>query len=107
MKLGDKAEFEGAASSFRSTPVPRRGMAALEMETEVPEYAFPGARVICFGLHAGTKKKFRARVLKIRPTFPRIVVRFEATEDGTGTSAIELPEMRLAYVTMADIAQLY
>ena len=74
----------------------------------MPAWALPGGnQIFCWGLHAGTKKKFRARVLQIRRTgWPRIVVRFEATADGRGTSAIELPEMRTAYVTMAEIEEI-
>ena len=83
-------------------------MPTLEEERGVPAWALPGGnQIFCWGLHAGTKKKFRARVLQIRRTgWPRIVVRFEATADGRGTSAIELPEMRTAYVTMAEIEEI-
>ena len=82
-------------------------MPPLEVERGVPAFALSGGgQIYCWGLHAGIKKKFRARVIKLRPTFPRIVVRFEATEDGSGTSAIELPEIKTAYVTMADIEEI-
>jgi hypothetical protein len=77
------------------------------VERGVPAFALPGGdQIFCWGLHAGVRKRFRARVIKLRATFPRIVVRFEATEDGTGTSALELPEMQSAYVTMADIEEI-
>ena len=103
IKYGDKGELDGAASSFRSTPVPSKAMPSLQIEQGVPAFALPGAgQIYCWGLHAGIRKRFKARVIKIRPTFPRIVVRFEATEDD-GTSAIELPELSTAYVTAADI----
>ena len=36
--------------------------------------------------------------------FPRIVVTYTTTEDGTDTNALALPEMKIAYVTMADVA---
>ena len=60
------------------------------------------------GLHAGTKKRFRARVLSLRNNaWPRIVVQFYALEDGTvPASALMLPEMKTAYVSMEDIAPL-
>ena len=42
-------------------------------------------------------------VVSHRTQFPRIVVKYVSTEDNT-TTPIALPEMRTAYVTMADIA---
>ena len=54
------------------------------------------------GLHAGTRKRFKAEVVKLRPQFPRIVVKYTATEDDN-TAVIALPEMRTAYLTMADV----
>ena len=56
------------------------------------------------GLHAGVRKRFRARVDSLRPQWPPVVVTYTASEDGAGTSALELPEMRTAYVTAADVA---
>ena len=47
--------------------------------------------------------RFRARVTSLRKQFPRIVVTYTATEDGTSTSALALPEMKTAYLTMADV----
>jgi hypothetical protein len=41
-------------------------------------------------------------LVKLRSQFPRIVVKYIATEDGN-TAAIALPEMRTAYLTMADV----
>ena len=55
------------------------------------------------GLHAGARKRFKAEVLSLRTQFPRIVVKYFASEEGN-TNAIALPEMRTAYVTMADVA---
>lgn len=99
--------MEGKASSFMSTPVARRGMADLSIETGVPGWAMPGGEdIYAWGLHAGSKKKFRAKVLRLRPQFPRIVVEYISTEDGTGTNSLQLPEMKTAYVTMADIEQI-
>ena len=81
-------------------------MPDLSIELGVPAYALPGGgEIYCWGLHAGMKKRFRARVVKLRPTFPRIVVRFVALEDGTvPANDLLLPEMKTAYVTMQDIA---
>ena len=68
----------------------------------VPAYALPGEEVWAMGLHAGARKRFKAEVLSLRKQFPRIIVKYIATEDGN-TVAIALPEMRTAYVTMADV----
>jgi hypothetical protein len=106
-KYGDRGEMDGAARNFQSTPVPSKPMPSLEIERGVPAYALPGGgQIFCMGLHAGVRKKFRARVVSLRRTFPRIVVRYEATEDGSGTSRLELPELQTAYVTMADIEEI-
>ena len=40
------------------------------------------------GLHAGTRKRFKAEVVKLRTQFPRIVVKYTATEDDN-TAEIE------------------
>ena len=55
------------------------------------------------GLHAGSRKRFKAKVVCHRTQFPRIVVKYISTEDDI-TTPIALPEMRTAYVTMADVA---
>ena len=41
-------------------------------------------------------------VTSLRTIFPRIVVRYTATEDGEKAS-IQLPEMRTAYLCAADV----
>ena len=46
--------------------------------------------------------RFKAEVVGLRKQFPRIIVKYTATEDGN-TAAIALPEMRTAYVTMVDV----
>ena len=56
------------------------------------------------GLRAGVRMRFRARVVSVRKLFPRIVVEYTSTERGTGISALELPEMKTAYLTMADVS---
>ena len=83
-------------------------MPSLDEERGVPAFALPGGgQIYAMGLHAGVRKRFRARVIQIRRTgWPRIVVRYEATEDGSGTSDLLLPEMKSAYVTMADISEI-
>ena len=106
-KFGSKGEFEGAASSFKSSPVPRRALPPVSVETSVPAFAMPGGgEIYAYGLHAGVRKRFRAKVLRLRTQFPRIVVEYLSTEDGSGTNALELPEMRTAYLTTNDIEQI-
>ena len=53
------------------------------------------------GLHAGSRKRFRAEVVSLRTQFPRIVVKYISTEDGI-TAPIALPEMK-AYLCAADV----
>ena len=57
------------------------------------------------GLHAGARKRFKAEVVSLRKQFPRIVVKYTATEDDN-TAAIALPEMKTAYLTSDDIEQI-
>jgi hypothetical protein len=101
-QYGDNGELDGAASSFRSAPAARKASVDPSVEMGVPAYALPGEQVWAMGLHAGTRKRFKAEVVKLRPQFPRIVVKYTATEDDN-TAAIALPEMRTAYLTMADV----
>ena len=54
------------------------------------------------GLHAGTRKRFKARVTKLRKLFPRIVVRYLEDENGN-VHPLTLPDPITAYVTMSDI----
>ena len=100
--FGDNGEFDGPASSFRSAPVARKPSVSLEEETGVPAYALPGAEVWAMGLHAGVRKRFHAKVTGLRKQFPRIVVRYIATESG-GTLPLELPDPVVAYLTMSDV----
>ena len=67
----------------------------------VPAFALPGELVWAMGLHAGQRKRFKAEVISLRTQFPRIVVKYIATEDGV-TAAIALPEMT-AYLHAADV----
>lgn len=55
-----------------------------------------------FGLHAGARKRFKAEVIGLRKNFPRIIVKYTATEDDV-TNAIALPEMKTAYLMMTDV----
>ena len=55
----------------------------------------PGNDVWAMGLHAGVRKRFKARVVKLRKRFPRIVVKYYATESG-GTHPLELPDPNTA-----------
>ena len=84
-------------------------MPTLEQERGVPAWALPGGGPIyAWGLHAGTRKKFRARVIDLRRSgWPRIVVKYEALDDGTvPTSDLLLPEMKVAYLSLADLEQI-
>ena len=93
----------GPASAFRSAPMARKASLDPSVDMGVPGYALPGNDVYAMGLRAGVRMRFRARVISLRKQFPRIVVRYTATEDGTGASALALPEMKTAYLTMADV----
>ena len=53
------------------------------------------------GLHAGSRKRFKAEVVGIRAAFSRIIFKYVATEDDV-TASIALPEVRKAFLTMAD-----
>ena len=101
-QYGDNGELDGAASSFRSAPAVRKASVDPSVEMGVPAYALPGEQVWAMGLHAGARKRFKAEVVKLRTQFPRIVVKYVAAEDDN-TAAIALPEMRTAYLTMADV----
>jgi hypothetical protein len=100
--FGDAGELDGAASSFRSAPMDRKASVDPSEEMGVPPYAMPGSEVLAMGLHAGVRKRFKAVVTGLRKQFPRIVVKYIATEDG-GTHPLELPDPITAYVTMSDV----
>ena len=103
-QYGDNGELDGAASSFRSAPAARKASVDPSVEMGVPAYALPGEQVWAMGLHAGTRKRFKAEVVKLRPQFPRIVVKYTATEDdNTAAISITLPEIRTVYLTIADV----
>ena len=54
------------------------------------------------GLHAGVRKRFKASVVKLNQTFPRIVVKYFATEDDNRTT-IALPEVRVSSLHVDDV----
>ena len=101
-RFGDNGEMDGAASSFRSAPAKRKASIEASLEMGVPAFALPGEEVWAMGLHAGTRKRFKAEVVGLRSQFPRIIVRYIAAEDGN-TNAIAVPEVRTAYLCAADI----
>ena len=78
----------------------RKASVSPSVDMGVPAYALPGEVVFAMGLHAGVRKRFRARVVKLRKMFPRIVVKYVATEDGSGTHPLELPDPITAYLTV-------
>ena len=70
----------------------------------VPAYALPGEQVWAMGLRAGVRMRFKADVVKLRNQFPRIVVKYVATEEGE-TSRHVLPDVLTAYLHMGDIEE--
>ena len=101
-RYGDRGELDGAASSFRSAPPSRKASVDPRVEMGVPAYALPGEQVWAMGLRAGVRMRFKAEVVKLRSRFPRIHVKYVATEDGQ-TSAHVLPDMLTAFLHMGDI----
>ena len=74
-------------------------------ELGVPAFALPGEIVFAMGLHVGVRKRFKAKVTKLRKQFPRIVVKYLEDEAG-GSHALQLPDPITAYLTMADVEPL-
>ena len=68
----------------------------------MPAWAMPGEEVWATGLLAGFRQRFRARVERLRNQFPRIVVKYIATESGE-TARVALPEMLSAYLHAGDL----
>ena len=101
-RYGDGGELDGAASSFRSAPPSRKASIDPSVEMGVPSYALPGEQVWAMGLRAGVRMRFRAEVTKLRKQFPRIVVKYIATEEGQ-TSRHVLPDLITAYLHMGDV----
>ena len=128
-RFGDSGELDGPASSFRSASAPRKESIDASLEMGVPAYCLPGEEVMAWGLHAGVRKRFRAKVVGLRKMFPRsmhevarthdmrhdadlwscgrtlgwtVIVKYIATEDG-GTHPLELPDPITAYLTASDV----
>jgi len=102
-RYGDNGELDGNGMIFRTTQAARKASVDPSVEMGIPDYAAPGEEVWAMGLHAGSRKRFKAEVVSHRAQFPRIVVKYISAEDNN-TTPIALPEMRTAYLTMADIA---
>jgi hypothetical protein len=98
-RFGDNGEFE---SRFRSAPPSRKASLDPSVETCVPAYALAGKQVWAMGLRAGVRMRFKASVIKLRSRFPRIVVKYTATEDDE-TSRHVLPDVLTAYLHMGDV----
>ena len=103
VRYGDAGELDqGPASRFRSAPPPAPPTPSVDRAMGVPAFALPGETVWAMGLHAGVRKRFKARVTKLRKMHPRIVVRYFEDETGN-TNRVALPDMITAYVTSSDV----
>jgi hypothetical protein len=71
VRFGDSGELDGAARSWRTAAPPPKAAVDPSVDMGVPAYAMPGEEVFAMGLHAGTRKRFKATVLKLRKQFPR------------------------------------
>ena len=103
-RYGDNGELDGTASSFRSAPAARKASLDVSVETEVPDFALIDEEVWAWGLHGNARKRFKAMVINHRKQFPRIVVRYIASESG-GSHRLKLPDPITAYLHAADVAQ--
>jgi hypothetical protein len=90
---------------YRSKPpLPsRRSATSLEDESAVPGFVAPGARVWARGWFAGCGEWFVARVVKVRPNFPRVHVSYLLDSAGNG-GALCLPPMD-AYLCATDLCE--
>ena len=68
-----------------------------------PRVRAAGRGGVCQRPRAGFRLRFRATVLRLRAQFPRIVVRYDATEDGNAAKPL-LPDVGTAYLTMDQVA---
>ena len=101
-RFGDNGELDGAASRFRSAPPSRKASVDPSVEMGVPAYSLPGEYVWAMGLRAGVRMRFKAEVIKLRKQFPRIVVKYTATEEDE-TNRHVLPDVLTAYLHMGDV----
>ena len=102
--FGRQGELDGAGV-YRSKP-PRpssRSATSLEDETAVPDFVTPGAHVWARGWFAGCGEWFKARVVKVRPNFPRVHVCYLQDSAGNG-GALCLPPMD-AYLCATDLRE--
>jgi len=102
-KFGSNRENETRASEWHSVPTSSRPEFDPNLEMHVPDFAAVGVSILATGLLAGVRMQFRATVVKIRPQFPRIVVRYVSTMEGISLP-IALPEVNTAYLTAAEIS---
>ena len=98
--------METSAREWMSSPVPSKPVVPLAVEYSVPGFCLPGNFVWATGLVGGVKQHlgFKATVVKLRPRYPRIHVRYEADRAGN-TARINLPEMREAYLMSDAVAE--
>ena len=96
-RFGDAGEMDGKASKYASAPAPPKPYVSVIDEMTVPTYCTVGATIKVAWWHNSAHQLFSARVEKIRPKFPRIVVRFTADAHGN-TNRLCLPEPITAYV---------
>ena len=102
-RFGDNGELDGPASAFKTAPVALKAPVSLSDEVSVPGFAMPGAELWAMGLYAGTRKRFKATVVKLRTQFPRIVVKYTADENGN-INPLALPDPNVAYLLASDVA---
>ena len=95
--------MDGPARAFKSAAATQKAAVDVSEEVGVPGFCMPGEEVYAMGLFAGSRMKFRAKVLRLRQQWPRIVIEYTATADGEGTHRHELPEMITAYVWGRDV----
>ena len=94
--------FEGAASAFRSAPVPRKAAEPVASEFGCPQYALPGGGPFwAQGWHAGQVGWFKCQTVALRKAWPRIHVRWLSDADGR-THPLALPELS-SYVHAGQI----
>ena len=99
-----EADIDEAASKFKSASAAcKKPITDASIDMQVPDFVSVGEEIYAIGLWAGTRKRFRARVVSVRAQFPRIVVYFTSTEDGVGSGALQLPDMRTAYVHAGEV----
>jgi integrase len=103
-RFGDGGELDGPASHWRSAPTTsHRVTVSLTEEIGVPAFATPGNELWAKGWHAGAHKWYKAKVVKLRASFPRIVVKYLA-DDAGNSHRLALPELD-AYLHAGDVRE--